>query len=74
NEPLKPGKEAEFSMNFAFNIVEEDAVGARSGYEHFEEDGNDIFLLAQWFPRLAAYTDYEAWTNKPFLGRGEFTL
>ncbi|WP_273047086.1 M1 family metallopeptidase [Pseudoalteromonas sp.] len=74
NEPLKPGKEVEFSMNFAFNIVEEDAVGARSGYEHFEEDGNDIFLIAQWFPRLAAYTDYEAWTNKPFLGSGEFTL
>ena len=33
NEPLKPGKEVEFSMDFAFNIVEEDAVGARSGYE-----------------------------------------
>lgn len=74
NEPLKPGKDVEFSMDFAFNIVEEDAVGARSGYEHFEEDGNDIFLLAQWFPRLAAYTDYEAWTNKAFLGSGEFTL
>ena len=74
NEPLKPGKDVEFSMNFAFNIVEEDAVGARSGYEHFEKDGNDIFLLAQWFPRLAAYTDYEAWTNKAFLGSGEFTL
>ena len=74
NEPLKPGKEVEFSMDFAFNIVEEDAVGARSGYEHFEKDGNDIFLLAQWFPRLAAYTDYEAWTNKAFLGSGEFTL
>lgn len=74
NEPLKPGKNVEFSMDFAFNIVEEDAVGARSGYEHFEDDGNDIFLLAQWFPRLAAYTDYEAWTNKAFLGSGEFTL
>ena len=74
NKPLKPGKEAEFSMNFAFNLVEEDAVGARSGYEHFEKDGNDIFLVAQWFPRLAAYTDYEAWTNKTFLGGGEFTL
>lgn len=74
NKPLKPGKDVEFSMDFAFNIVEEDAVGARSGYEHFEEDGNDIFLLAQWFPRLAAYTDYEAWTNKAFLGSGEFTL
>lgn len=74
NRPLKPGKSTTFSMNFAFNIIEEDAVGSRSGYEHFEDDGNDIFLLAQWFPRLAAYTDYEAWTNKAFLGRGEFTL
>ena len=54
------------------------AVSARSGYEHFPDDkrdgGNDIFLLAQWFPRLHAYTDYEAWTNKEFIGRGEFTL
>jgi hypothetical protein len=76
--PLKPGKEVEFSIDFAFNIVEEDAVSARSGYEHFPDDkrdgGNDIFLLAQWFPRLHAYTDYEAWTNKEFIGRGEFTL
>ncbi|TLX51972.1 aminopeptidase [Pseudoalteromonas ruthenica] len=74
NQPLRPGQSTELSMDFAFNIVEEDAVGARNGYEHFEKDGNDIFLLAQWFPRLAAYTDYEAWTNKAFLGRGEFTL
>ncbi len=74
NEPLRPGKSVEFAMDFNFNIIEEDAVGARNGYEHFEKDGNDIFLMAQWFPRLAAYTDYEAWTNKAFLGSGEFTL
>ena len=76
-EPLKPGKSTDLNINFAFNIVEEDAVSARAGYEHFKdegENGNDIFLLAQWFPRLAAYTDYEGWTNKEFLGRGEFTL
>ena len=76
--PLRSGQSTEFSIDFAFNIVEEDAVSARSGYEHFPDDeregGNDIFLLAQWFPRLAAYTDYEGWTNKEFLGRGEFTL
>ncbi len=76
--PLKPGKTTDFKVDWAFNIVEEDAVSARSGYEHFPDDeregGNDIFLLAQWFPRLVAYTDYEAWTNKEFLGRGEFTL
>lgn len=76
--PLKPGQSTQFSLDFEFNILEENAVSARSGYEHFPDDerkgGNDIFLLAQWFPRLVAYTDYEAWTNKPFLGRGEFTL
>ena len=76
--PLAPGASTGFSIDFAFNIVEENAVTARAGYEHFPDDarkgGNDIFLLAQWFPRLAAYTDYEAWTNKEFLGRGEFTL
>ena len=77
-QPLRAGKSIDFSIDFAFNIVEEDAVSARSGYEHFPEDaregGNDIFLFAQWFPRLHAFTDYEAWTNKEFLGRGEFTL
>lgn len=76
--PLKPGKATTFKIDFAFNIVEEDAVSARSGYEHFPDDeregGNDIFLIAQWFPRLHSYTDYEAWTNKEFIGRGEFTL
>lgn len=77
-KPLKPGQSTQFDLDFAFNIVEENAVWARAGYEHFPDDaregGNDIFLLAQWFPRMVAYTDYEAWTNKEFLGRGEFTL
>ena len=30
--------------------------------------------MAQWFPRMVAYSDYEGWHNKEFLGRGEFTL
>ncbi|MDX1492287.1 MAG: M1 family metallopeptidase [Pseudohongiellaceae bacterium] len=77
-EPLRSGQSFRFGIEFSFNIVEEDAISARSGYEHFPDDeregGNDIFVIAQWFPRLAAYTDYEGWTNKEFLGRGEFTL
>lgn len=77
-KPLAPGETVEFAIEWAFNIVEEDAVVARSGYEHFPDDprkgGNDIFLLAQWFPRMVVYSDYEGWHNKEFLGRGEFTL
>ncbi len=75
---LKSKEQLSFNIEYAYNILEEDAVSARAGYEHFPDDarkgGNDIFLLAQWFPRLQAYSDYEAWHNKEFLGRGEFTL
>jgi len=76
--PLRPGQSVSFNIDWAFNIVEENTIYARSGYEHFPDDpregGNDIFLFAQWFPRLVAYSDYEGWHNKEFLGRGEFTL
>ncbi len=77
-QPLGSKGQLSFNIEYAYNIIEEDAVSARAGYEHFPNDarkgGNDIFLLAQWFPRLQAYSDYEAWHNKEFLGRGEFTL
>ncbi|MEL6365515.1 MAG: M1 family metallopeptidase [Pseudomonadota bacterium] len=76
--PLRPNQSTTFEIDWAFNMVEENAVSARNGYEHFPDDeregGNDIFLLAQWFPRMIAYSDYEGWHNKEFLGRGEFTL
>ncbi|MEX0618456.1 MAG: M1 family metallopeptidase [Pseudohongiellaceae bacterium] len=75
---LAPGQDVEFSIEFALNVVDGDVLGTRGGYEHFPDDerdgGNGIFAIAQWFPRLAAYTDYEGWTNKEFLGSGEFTL
>ena len=73
-QPLRPGQSISFSFDFAFNIVDEAAIGARSGYEHFPANDTYQYFLAQWFPRLAAYTDYTGWQHKQFLGRGEFTL
>lgn len=76
--PLAPGQSTSFQIDWAYNLVEQEAMGGRAGYEHFpgdlREGGNDIFLVAQWFPRLVAYSDYEGWHNKEFLGSGEFTL
>ncbi len=78
DKPLAPGASMTFTVAWAYNIHEQDAIGGRAGYEHFPKDkregGNDIFMLAQWFPRMAVYSDYEGWHNKEFLGRGEFTL
>lgn len=72
--PIAPESQLTFSIDWEHNIIDEEGVGGRSGYEYFEENDNYIFALAQWFPRLAAYTDYTGWQNKQFLGRGEFTL
>jgi len=76
--PLAPGMETQFEMDWAYQLVDQKAMGGGAGYEHFPDDaregGNDIFLIAQWFPRMVTYSDYEGWHNKPFLGSGEFTL
>ena len=71
--PLGSGDATTVTIDWHYRLVEENAVGARAGYETFE-DGNDIFLIAQWYPQLVAYSDYEGWHNKEFIGGGEFTL
>ena len=73
-QPLPPQGVFVFKVDWNYNINDAKRVRARSGYEHFPEDGNDIFEIAQWFPRLAAYTDVNGWHHKQFLGSGEFTL
>ena len=73
-EPLAPGQRTVFSVDWSYYIVLEARVGSRGGYEHFPDNDTYIYFLAQWFPRLAAYTDYAGWQHKAFLGRGEFTL
>jgi hypothetical protein len=73
-EVLKPGGSFVFKIAWDFPINDCKHLNARTGYEFFEEDGNCIYTIAQWFPRMAAYTDYAGWVNKQFLGTGEFTL
>lgn len=71
------GGETKITIEWSLPMVENKVVGGRSGYECFTgkgEDGNCIYEGAQWFPRLAVYSDYEGWHNKAFLGSGEFTL
>ncbi|MCA0358619.1 MAG: M1 family metallopeptidase [Proteobacteria bacterium] len=71
------GGETKFIIEWSLPLVENKVIGGRSGYECFTgkgEDGNCIYEAAQWFPRLAVYSDYEGWHNKAFLGAGEFTL
>ena len=71
---LKKGEKFVFSIDWSYNINDRMMVGGRSGMEYFPEDGNYLYALAQWFPRMCVFDDYEGWQNKQFLGAGEFAL
>jgi Peptidase family M1 domain len=73
-QPIGAGEQLVFNVAWEHPIVDAVHNGGRGGYELFEEDGNYIYEIAQWYPRVAAYTDYQGWQNKQFLGNGEFTL
>jgi hypothetical protein len=73
-EPLESGDSMTFSLKWDMPINDATRVRARTGFEYFDGDGNAIYEMAHWYPRMVAYTDYTGWQHKSFLGRGEFTL
>lgn len=73
-QPLPKKETIEFSIDWNYQINNSKQIRARTGCEFFEEDGNYIYEMAHWYPRLACYMDYQGWQHKQFLGRGEFTL
>jgi hypothetical protein len=73
-QTLKPGGSFVFKIKWWYNINDRIRLGGRSGYEYFEEDGNYLYTMAQFFPRMVVYCDNQGWQHKQFLGAGEFTL
>ncbi len=73
-QTLKPGQQFVFKIDWNYNIIERTKYGGRGGYENFPGDGNDLFTMTQWFPRLCVYSDNQGWQNHQFVGTGEFTL
>lgn len=73
-QPLRPGEKYSFQIEWSYNIVDRGVFGQRSGMEYFPDDDNYVYTIAQFFPRMCVYDDYQGWQNKQFLGRAEFTL
>ncbi|MDA8886569.1 M1 family metallopeptidase [Bacteroidia bacterium] len=74
DKPLKSGESVKVNIKWWYNINDRMEIGGRSGYEYFKEEDNYLYTIAQFFPRMAVYSDVTGWQNKQFLGRGEFTL
>jgi hypothetical protein len=72
--PLRPHQSVSFNVKWHYNINDQLKINERSGYEYFPEDKNYLYEIAQFYPRMAVYSDNQGWQHKQFLGSGEFTL
>ena len=73
-KPLASGETFSFKIEWWYNINNHRKDGGRSGYEHFTENNNNNYVIAQFFPRLCVYDNVEGWQNDQFWGRSEFAL
>ncbi|MFS4483786.1 M1 family metallopeptidase [Hyunsoonleella sp. 2307UL5-6] len=73
-KPMATGDTFSFSIKWWYNINDHVKKRGRSGYELFPDDGNKAYVIAQFFPRMAVYSDVEGWQNSQFWGRDEFAL
>ena len=72
--PLRPKQAVSFKISWRYNINDQLKIDERSGYEYFPQDKNYLYEIAQFYPRMAVYSDFQGWQNKQFLGNGEFAL
>ncbi|MEZ4993775.1 MAG: M1 family metallopeptidase [Saprospiraceae bacterium] len=82
-QPLKTGETFTFKVKWYYNIpnrielIESMRAFAnypRGGYEYFPDDGNYLFTITQWYPRMCVYSDFEGWQTNQFTGQAEFAL
>jgi hypothetical protein len=66
-QPILPsGGKATISLGYRFAIPDH-------GSDRMGRDDN-LYELAQWYPRMAVYDDIRGWNTDPYLGQGEFYL
>ena len=73
-KPLASKTKLKFVIKWHYKMINRSEFGGRGGYEYFPEDGNHLFTMTQWYPRMCVYSDFQGWQNKQFTGRGEFAL
>jgi len=73
-EPLQPHHKYTFDVEWWYDINNFGEDWGRSGFEHFKEDDNNLYIIAQFYPRMAVYDDVNGWQNMQFIQTGEFAL
>jgi hypothetical protein len=67
--PLPPGAKTVFELAWTFPF------GPNSNRMGLElVDGDWVYEVAQWYPRMAVYDDVRGWNTEQYYGQGEFYL
>ena len=73
-KPLGASETFSFKIKWWYNINNHRKIWGRSGFEHFTENDNNNYVIAQFYPRMCVYDNVEGWQNDQFWGRSEFAL
>lgn len=71
---LQPGQRFAFKIDWNYKLNDKSTIGGRGGFEHFPEDGNNLYSITQFYPRMAVYNDFKGWQHQQFRGGAEFAL
>ena len=71
-QALLPGEKTTISYKWQYNLNNVKTMGGRSGYEPLDGGKENIFGIAQFYPRLCVFNDL-GWEIKQFIG-SEFAL
>ena len=67
--PIAPkGGRATLAIDWSFEVP---AVQSGRG-QRMGRQGDTLYQVAQWYPRVAMYDDLRGWDYEPYLGNGEF--
>jgi hypothetical protein len=70
--PLKSRQQYVVKISWNFKITNRMVYFGRGGYEKFP-DGNNLYTITHWYPRLCLYSDYGGWHNQQYANK-EFAL
>ena len=70
--PLRSKEKYVLKIRWNFKITNRMVYFGRGGYEQFP-DGNNLYTITHWYPRLCLYSDYGGWHNQQYNNK-EFAL
>ena len=70
---LKSHQQYVIKISWNYRLTNRMVYFGRGGYENFPEDGNNLYTITHWYPRLCQYSDYAGWHNQQYVNK-EFAL